>query len=160
MDASLVVHVVILVGRAAVGVVWRGVVLLVRVLQTWAIGMVVVVLHGVRPVVGPDQAQNLRPLPRVAVLPRLALGQPLHRSGLQGHRGHGGRHRLLLLLLLLVPVEVVPGGNCIKIGFPGKSIIGDYFQENGTSRRPFLLLRISFPGSPIFIQFIPGGGSR
>ena len=32
-----------------------------------------------------------------------------------------------------------------------------YFQENGTSRRPFLLLRISFPGRPIFIQFVPGG---
>ena len=44
---------------------------------------VVVVLHGVRPVVGSDQAQDLRPLPRVAVLPRLALGQPLlHRRGL------------------------------------------------------------------------------
>ena len=47
------------------------------------------------------------------------------------------------------------GGNCIKIGLPGKSILGDYVQENGTSRRPFLLLRISFPGRPIFIQFIP-----
>ena len=26
-----------------------------------------------------------------------------------------------------------------------------------TSQRPFLLLRISFPGRPIFIQFIPEG---
>ena len=42
-----------------------------------------------------------------------------------------------------------PAGNCIKIGPPGKLILGDYFQENGTSRRPFLLLRISFPGRPI-----------
>ena len=25
-----------------------------------------------------------------------------------------------------------------KIGLPGKSILGDYFQENRTSRRPFL----------------------
>ena len=25
-----------------------------------------------------------------------------------------------------------------KIGVPGKSILGDYFQENRTSRRPFL----------------------
>ena len=48
------------------------------------------------------------------------------------------------------------GGNCIKIGLPGKSILRYYFQENGTSRRPFLLLRIRFPGRPIFIQFIPG----
>ena len=47
--------------------------------------------------------------------------------------------------------------NCISIGLPGKSILGDYFQENRTSPRPFLLLRISFPGRPIFIQFIPGG---
>ena len=39
-----------------------------------------------------------------------------------------------------------PGGNCIKIGLPGKLILRDYFQEN---RRPFLLLRISFPGRPI-----------
>ena len=38
-----------------------------------------------------------------------------------------------------------PGTNCIKIGLPGKSILADYFQENRTSRRPFLLLRISFP---------------
>ena len=42
-----------------------------------------------------------------------------------------------------------------KIGLPGKSILGDYFEENKTSRSPFLLLRISFPGRPIFIQFIP-----
>ena len=27
-----------------------------------------------------------------------------------------------------------PGGNCIKIGLPGKSILGDYFRENRTSR--------------------------
>ena len=40
----------------------------------------------------------------------------------------------------------LPGTNCIKIGLPGKSILGDYFQENMTSRRPFLLLRVSFPG--------------
>ena len=45
--------------------------------------------------------------------------------------------------------------NCIKIGLPGKSILGDYFQENRTSRRHFLLLRISFPGRPSFIQFVP-----
>ena len=50
-----------------------------------------------------------------------------------------------------------PGGNCRKIGLPGKSILVDYFQENRTSRRPFLLLRIGFPKRPIFIQFIPGG---
>ena len=41
-----------------------------------------------------------------------------------------------------VPVEVdrlvegeedrVPGGNCIKIGLPGKLILRDYFQENRT----------------------------
>ena len=42
-----------------------------------------------------------------------------------------------------------------KIGLPGKLILGDYFQENMTSRRPFLLLRISFLGRPIVIQFIP-----
>ena len=66
---------------------------------------------------------------------------------------------LLLLLLMLLQLEAGcrlslarPGGNCIKRGLPGKSILGDYFQENRTSRRPFLLLRISFPGRPIFIQ--------
>ena len=64
-----------------------------------------------------------------------------------------------------------PVANCIKIGLPGKSIFRDYFQENRTSVRPFLLLRISFPGRPIFILFIPaqvrvhrggrgGGGGR
>ena len=42
-------------------------------------------------------------------------------------------------------------GKCIQIGLPGKSILGDYFQETSTTQRPFLL-RISFPGRPIFIQ--------
>ena len=28
---------------------------------------------------------------------------------------------------------MIPGTNCIKIGLPGKSILGDYFQENRTS---------------------------
>ena len=51
------------------------------------------------------------------------------------------------------------GTNCIKLGLPGKSILGDYFQENVTTRRPFLLLRISFPGRPIFIQLPPGNCS-
>ena len=41
------------------------------------------------------------------------------------------------------------------MGLPGKSILGDYFEENRTSRRPFLLLRIRFPGRPIFIQLPP-----
>ena len=49
-----------------------------------------------------------------------------------------------------------PGGIGIKIGLPGKSILRDHFQENRTSERPFLLLRISFPERPIFIQFVPG----
>ena len=61
---------------------------------------------------------------------------------------------VVLLLELLPPGD--PGGNCIKIGLPGKSILRDYSQENMTSRRPFLLLRIRFPGRPIFIQFVPG----
>ena len=42
-----------------------------------------------------------------------------------------------------------------KICLPGKSILRDYFQENMTSRRPFLLLRISLPGRHIFIQLPP-----
>ena len=33
--------------------------------------------------------------------------------------------------------------------------VADYFQENRTSRRPFLLLRSPFSGRPIFIQFVP-----
>ena len=53
----------------------------------------------------------------------------------------------------------MPGDNCIKLGLPGKSILGDYLQENMTSQRPFLLLRISFPGRPIFIQFVPAPSS-
>ena len=53
--------------------------------------------------------------------------------------------------------EENPAGNCIKIGLPGKSILGDHFLDNRSSRRPFLLLRISFPGRPIFIQFVPDG---
>ena len=48
------------------------------------------------------------------------------------------------------------GTNCIKIGLPGKLILGDYFQENMTSWRPFLLVKISFPRRPIFIPLTPG----
>ena len=50
--------------------------------------------------------------------------------------------------------------NCIQIGLPGKLILGDYFQENRTSQRPFLLLGITFPGRPIFIQFVPAAAVR
>ena len=42
-----------------------------------------------------------------------------------------------------------------NLGF-GRSLLGDYYQENGTSQRPFLLLRIDFPGRPNFIQLPPG----
>ena len=52
------------------------------------------------------------------------------------------------------------GGNCIKIGLPGKLIRQEYVQENRTSKRHFLLLRISFPGRPIFTQFIPGSHQK
>ena len=41
-----------------------------------------------------------------------------------------------------------------KIGLPGKSILGDSYQENMTSRRPFLLLRIDFPGRPILYNYL------
>ena len=50
--------------------------------------------------------------------------------------------------------------DCIKIGLPGKLILGGYFPENVTSRRPFLLLRISFPGRPVFIQLPPAAHRR
>ena len=46
-----------------------------------------------------------------------------------------------------------------KIGLPGKSILRDYFQENRTSQRPFLVLRIRFLGWPMFIQFIPAAAA-
>ena len=46
-----------------------------------------------------------------------------------------------------------------KIGLPGKSILGEYFQEDRTSQRHFLLQRINFRGRLIFIQ-LPPGSSR
>ena len=49
------------------------------------------------------------------------------------------------------PQPLVLEGDCIKMGLPGKLILGDCFQENRTSRRPFPLLRISFPGRPTFL---------
>ena len=42
------------------------------------------------------------------------------------------------------------GMNHTKIGLPGKSILRDYFNENRTSQRPFLSLRISFPPNTYF----------
>ena len=41
----------------------------------------------------------------------------------------------------------------MKIGLPGKSILKDYFEEKRTSRRPFPLLRIRFPGRPILYNW-------
>ena len=51
--------------------------------------------------------------------------------------------------------QPLSGMNFIKIGLPGKSFSETNFQDNMTSRRPFLLLRISFPGRPIFMPFLP-----
>ena len=66
------------------------------------------------------------------------------RSGQRVHRA------VLPALRALLPPRGAPAGKCIKIGLPGKSILGDYFQEKRTSRRSFLFLRIYFPGRPIF----------
>ena len=59
-------------------------------------------------------------------------------------------------VVLVEALLLDPGANCTKLDLLGKSILGDYFKESRTSKRPFLLLRISFPGRPIFIQFVPG----
>ena len=50
-------------------------------------------------------------------------------------RVEAGGHDLLVVgqLGLLLPVLVRPGANCINIGLPGKSILGDYLQENRSS---------------------------
>ena len=61
----------------------------------------------------------------------------------------------VMSLYAMISVAIYAGTNCIKIGLPGKLILGDYFQENMTSQRPFLLLRISFPGRLFFIQWPP-----
>ena len=58
------------------------------------------------------------------------------------------------------PFSTRTGMNCIKIGLPRKFILRDYFQENMTSRGPFLLPRISFPRIPILIQLPPGSLPR
>ena len=42
-----------------------------------------------------------------------------------------------------------------KIGLPGKAILGDYFQENRTSRRPFSLTEIQFSGKTHFYTIRP-----
>ena len=76
--------------------------------------------------------------------------QPI--TNLSEGTGYAGAYQHIYLIF----IQLVPGGNCIKIGLPGKSILGDYFQENRTSRRPFLLMRISFRGRPVFIQLPPG----
>ena len=55
----------------------------------------------------------------------------------------------------ILPPRPSSGGNCIKMGLLGKLILRDYFQESRTSQRPILLLKICFPGRPIFIQFVP-----
>ena len=87
------------------------------------------------------------------------LTSTLHSTGSQT-RHHLTRPNPKLAVASIVALSQIgggrgPRGNCIKIGFSGKSILRDYFQENRISQRPFLLLKISFPGRPIFIQFIP-----
>ena len=54
-------------------------------------------------------------------------------------------------------VERNAGGNCIKIGLPGKLILS---KRKGLLEVLFSYkysLGIDFPGSPIFIQLPPGG---
>ena len=63
---------------------------------------------------------------------------------------------IALVLVAFVVLAADARDQLNKIGLPGKWILEDYFQENMTSRKPFLLLRISFPGSAICIQFVPG----
>ena len=48
-----------------------------------------------------------------------------------------------------------PGANCIKIGLPGKIDSRRLFPREKDFQRPFLLVRIRFPGRPIFIQLVP-----
>ena len=62
----------------------------------------------------------------------------------------GEADRAAALLGALQPQLLLGGGQLYKEGFPGKSILRDHFQENRTSQRPFLLLRISFPARHIF----------
>ena len=140
----------------------------------------VVVLLGARrpvprrvsPVVEPDATSGLKRrsghgVALVLVTGEQALGLGLRREPIAAAAAADRPHphfccfchcRLVVLFDDGVKVRVrllrlSPVGNCIKIGLPGKSILRHYFQENRTSGRPFLLL--SFPGRPIFIQFIP-----
>ena len=97
----------------------------------------------------PPQPRPVRPRVEQPRQPPPGLGLPARAR--PGHDGPQPGH-----VLVTVGVGQGPGGNCMEIGLPGKSILGDYFEENRTSRRPFLLLRIRFPERPIFIQLVPG----
>ena len=83
---------------------------------------------------------------------RLYLDHLGHGVGGGGGEGGGGRG--------VHSAADAAVANCIKICLPGKLILRDYSQENMTSRRPFLLLRINFPGRLIFIQFVPVAGGE
>ena len=55
------------------------------------------------------------------------------------------------------------GGNCIKIGLPGKSILRNYFQENRTFPETFYLTENQLSGKIYFYTIRPwcrGGGRR
>ena len=90
----------------------------------------------------PPQPRPVRPRVEQPRQPPPGLGLPARAR--PGHDGPQPGH-----VLVTVGVGQGPGGNCMEIGLPGKSILGDYFEENRTSRRPFLLLRISFPGEDL-----------
>ena len=59
-----------------------------------------------------------------------------------GENAHFTAHKLATIS---IEVKTKSGMKSIKIGLPGKLILRDYFQEDMTSQRPFLLPRISFP---------------
>ena len=83
-------------------------------------------------------------------------------SPVRGLRVAPGQRRVVAQLEHLRRARPKPRqGPIVKISLPGKLIVRDYFQENRTSRRPFLLLIhvINFPGRLIFTQSLPEGGA-
>ena len=71
--------------------------------------------------------RNLSPTLHLTYLNHLDVGRHDERGQ---RRGEPQAHAVAARVVVVLHAVRHPGGNCIKMGLPGKLILRDYFQEN------------------------------